>query len=162
MPSYARWLKIQAEDVLLIETVAPNLDGFVNALELSYGDKPDGDGAEEAQAAADAAAMSEAVPAQDNQPSGDAASGATDSDKESAIEDGKKKRPSDLVLAEVVVRPGATIEGRTAAGVELHDHFGTWLIGLSREGRRVTNRVRHMNLRAGDVLLLMGPDDRLK
>ena len=74
----------------------------------------------------------------------------------------KKARPSDLVLAEVVVRPGATIEGRSAAGAALHDHFGVWLIGLSREGRRVSNRVRHMSLRAGDVLLLMGPEDRIK
>ena len=153
MPSYARWLKIQAEDILLIETVAPNLDGFVNALELSYGDKPEDDLSAAPQSGDDDEVRPQTPPQRD-----DPAPDEAETDKE----DNKKSRPSDLVLAEVVVRPGATIEGRTAAGVALHDHFGTWLIGLSREGRRVTNRVRHMNLRAGDVLLLMGPDDRLK
>ena len=39
MPSYARWLIVQSDDILLIETVAKNLDGFVNALELSYGEE---------------------------------------------------------------------------------------------------------------------------
>lgn len=153
MPSYARWLKIQADDILLIETVAKNLDGFVNALELSYGEEP----------IAEAGAL---TAGQGNlQEDRVRLDGAAAAPKEGEAKDkdaDKKSRPSDLILAEVVVRPGATIEGRSAAGTNLHDHFGTWLIGLSREGRRVTNRVRHMNLRAGDVLLLMGPDDRIK
>ncbi len=152
LPSYARWLKLEAGDILLIETVAPNLDGFVNALDLSYGDGEADDGEERAPTAARLR--------HDIYMGGRIASdGAAPSDDEDTE---KKRRAGDLTLVEVVVRPGASIEGRTAAGVRLHDQFGTWLIGLSREGRRVTSRVRHMNLRAGDVLLLMGPEDRIK
>ncbi len=151
MPSYARWLEIKANDILLIETVAQNLDGFVNALELTYGEK-----AEDAEALTPEAIRTRhgVRPPEMDQPE--------KNEKDGEDKKNGKKRASDLSLAEVVVRPGAIIEGRTAAGVSLHDYYGTWLVGLSREGRRVTNRVRHMNLRAGDVLLLMGPEDRIK
>ena len=146
MPSYARWLEIKADDILLIETVAQNLDGFVNALELTYGEKGEDE----------ETVKPEAIVLRHGAGSYELADKAEDEAK------GGKKKDADLTIAEVVVRPGATIEGRTAAGVKLHDYYGTWLVGLSREGRRVTNRVRHMNLRAGDVLLLMGPEDRIK
>ena len=166
LPSYARWLKVEAGDILLIETVAKNLDGFVNALELSYGED-DGNAAE--NAAPHAANLRHDIfygdtrtAWQPNRSSRDNA-GMESSPEAGAQDDEKAKaKAGDLALVEVVVRPGANIEGRTAAGTRLHDQFGTWLIGLSREGRRVSNRVRHMNLRAGDVLLLMGPADRLK
>ncbi|MGI9425764.1 MAG: SLC13 family permease [Hyphomicrobiaceae bacterium] len=144
MPSYAMWLTVEAGDILLIETVAKNLDGFVNALELNYGEEEvDGDDGQSLAAIRVRHSLSSVT-------------GNNDEDAD------KKREASDLILSEVVVRPGATIEGRTAAGVRLHDIYGTWLVGLSREGRRVTNRVRRMNLRAGDVLLLLGPDERVK
>ncbi len=146
MPSYARWLEIKADDILLIETVAQNLDGFVNALDLSYGEK-----AEDEEAATPEAIVRR-----------HGARTSSLAEKDEGDDKSGKKDDAGLALAEVVVRPGATIEGRTAAGMMLHDFYGTWLVGLSREGRRVTNRVRHMNLRAGDVLLLMGPEDRIK
>ena len=146
MPSYARWLEIKPDDILLIETVAQNLDGFVNALELTYGEKSEDN----------EATKPEAIVLRHGAGGYELAEKTEDETK------GGKKKDVDLTIAEVVVRPGATIEGRTAAGVKLHDYYGTWLVGLSREGRRVTNRVRHMNLRAGDVLLLMGPEDRIK
>jgi di/tricarboxylate transporter len=46
--------------------------------------------------------------------------------------------------------------------MRLHDLYGVWLIGVSREGRNVTRRVRQMSLRAGDVLLLLGPEEMLQ
>ncbi len=154
LPSYARWLKVRAGDVLLIETVARNLDGFVNALDLSYGDdNAVNDNGREPAAANIRHPIYGDLDAVTGPDAGD------DLDPKGVTE---KKKAGDLTLMEVVIRPNANIEGRTAAGVQLHDQFGTWLIGLSREGRQVTNRVRHMNLRAGDVLLLMGPQDRIK
>ena len=44
----------------------------------------------------------------------------------------------------------------------LNNRYGVWLVGISREGRKVTRRVRQMALRAGDVLLLLGAPERLK
>ena len=151
LPSYARFINVRAGDILLIETVADNLDGFVNALELGYGNEKTAARPDITPKAANArhGIYGEALSAgHANDAAGEA--------KEPAIKD------NNLVLAELVVRPQANIEGRTAAGTRLHDQFGTWLLGLSRQGRRVTDRVRYMDLRAGDVLLLMGPAERIK
>jgi len=54
------------------------------------------------------------------------------------------------------------VEGRTAQALRLHDLYGVWLIGISREGRQLTSRVRHMTIRAGDILLLIGQAERLR
>ncbi|MEL7302296.1 MAG: SLC13 family permease, partial [Pseudomonadota bacterium] len=128
LPSYARWLKLQPADVLLVETDAKSLDAFVNELGLSY--------------------------EQDEEmrrvPVGQAGAG----------EEAAKQR-GELTLSEIVVRPGAMAEDRTAQALRLHDQMGVWLVGISREGRRITSRVRHTRLRAGDILLMMGPVDRL-
>jgi di/tricarboxylate transporter len=66
------------------------------------------------------------------------------------------------MLTEVVVRPGAAVEGRSVVAMRLHELYGVWLVGISREGRKVTRRVRQMPLRAGDVLLLLGSEEMLQ
>lgn len=66
-----------------------------------------------------------------------------------------------LELVEAVVRPGARIEGRTSANLSLVDNYGIWLIGIQRNGRRIASRVRRTPLSAGDVLLLLGPQQRI-
>jgi di/tricarboxylate transporter len=67
----------------------------------------------------------------------------------------------DMSLLEVVVPGGARIEGRSVAALRLHNRFGVTLLGVSREGRQFRERVRHLQIRAGDVLLLFGPVDTL-
>jgi len=67
----------------------------------------------------------------------------------------------DMSLLEVVVPGGARIEGRSVAALRLHHRFGVTLLGVSREGRQFRERVRHLQIRAGDVLLLFGPVDTL-
>ncbi|MFW6076301.1 MAG: SLC13 family permease [Hyphomicrobiales bacterium] len=64
-------------------------------------------------------------------------------------------------LAEAVVAPRARIEGRSADEVQLLSHYGVQLVGVSRQGRRFRRRVRHLPIRAGDVLLLIGEEERL-
>ncbi|MGH1418525.1 MAG: SLC13 family permease [Hyphomicrobiaceae bacterium] len=64
---------------------------------------------------------------------------------------------SEFELVEVVVRPGSPMEGRTSASMSLVDRYGTWLIGVQRQGRRLQRRVRRIPIQAGDVLLLIGP-----
>jgi di/tricarboxylate transporter len=145
VPSYARWMKTREGDVLLVETVAENLDKVIKELGLSFG--------EDEEPAADDAEPSAAAVLRD---------GGTEAGKDGSEKKERRKRPEELSLIEVVVRPGAAIEGRTAAAMRLHERFGVWLIGISREGRKVTRRVRQMSLRAGDVLLLLGPDQMLQ
>jgi di/tricarboxylate transporter len=67
----------------------------------------------------------------------------------------------DLSLVEVVVPENARIEGRTALSVKLLYRHGVTLLGVSRQGKAFRDRVRKLTIRAGDVLLLLGPSDRL-
>lgn len=69
----------------------------------------------------------------------------------------KNLEDSDLDIIEVVVRPGALIEGRTSQSLSFVDSFGMWLIGVQRQGRKLRTRVRRTTIQAGDVLLLLGP-----
>ena len=67
----------------------------------------------------------------------------------------------DMSLLEVVVPGGARIEGRTARSLGLQYRFDVTLLGVSRQGRQFRERVRHLEIRSGDVLLLYGSSDML-
>ena len=79
--------------------------------------------------------------------------------------DGADKRAGedadDLSLVEAVVTESARIEGRSAARLRLLARFGVTLLGVSRRGRTFRERVRKLDTRAGDVLLLLGPTERM-
>jgi di/tricarboxylate transporter len=67
----------------------------------------------------------------------------------------------DLSLIEVVVPEGARIDGRSAQSLRLLHRHDVTLLGVSRQGKRFRDRVRHLEIAAGDVLLLLGPTARL-
>jgi di/tricarboxylate transporter len=67
----------------------------------------------------------------------------------------------DLSLMEVVVPEGSRIEGRSAQSLRLLGRHDVTLLGVSRQGRRFREQVRKLEIRAGDVLLLLGPTERL-
>jgi di/tricarboxylate transporter len=67
-----------------------------------------------------------------------------------------------LELIECVVRPGSRLEGRTSAAMHLVDRYNVWLVGISRQGKSLRSRVRRTAIAAGDVLLIMAPQDRSK
>ncbi len=67
----------------------------------------------------------------------------------------------DLELIEVVVPQGARIEGRSALSLQLLRRHDVTLLGVSRQGRRFRDRVRKLEIAAGDVLLLLGPTETL-
>lgn len=116
LPHAAGWIKLQAGDVLLLETAAEHLDKFASEHALAYVDEERHQG---------------------------------------ELDD------AELELVEVVVRPGATIEGRSSASSQLVDRFGVWLVGISRQGRRLHTRVRRTALLGGDVLLFLMPRERI-
>ena len=62
---------------------------------------------------------------------------------------------------EVVVPEGAPIEGRSALDMRLLYRQGVTLLGISRQGKRFRDRVRRLPIKAGDILLLLGPEERL-
>jgi di/tricarboxylate transporter len=67
----------------------------------------------------------------------------------------------DLGLIEVVVPQGARIERRSAESLQLLYRYGVNLLGVSRQGTRFRERVRKLEIQAGDILLLLGPAERL-
>ena len=67
----------------------------------------------------------------------------------------------DVTVMEVVVPPGARIVGRSTMSVRLKYRFGVHLLGISRSGKRFRERLRHVAVEAGDVLLLQGNANEL-
>ena len=68
---------------------------------------------------------------------------------------------TNLALAEVVVPQEARIAGRSALSLRLLYRHGVTLLGVSRNGKRFVDRVRKLEIRQGDILLLLGPEERL-
>ena len=66
-----------------------------------------------------------------------------------------------LNLIEVIVTEGSRINGRCSHDLKLLTRHGITLLGVSRQGKRFRDRVRKLNIESGDVLLLLGPEDRL-
>ncbi|WP_417672245.1 SLC13 family permease [Roseibium sp.] len=67
-----------------------------------------------------------------------------------------------LSLREAIVPDNARIAHRSAFDLSLLHGHGVTLLGLSRQGKHVHARVRHMQVRPGDVLLLLGSSERLE
>lgn len=67
----------------------------------------------------------------------------------------------DLSLVEVVIPENARIAGRSALSLHLLYRHGVTLLGVSRRGKSFRDRVRKLPIKVGDVLLLLGPTDRL-
>jgi di/tricarboxylate transporter len=70
-------------------------------------------------------------------------------------------RGANLKLIEAIVPDGARIANRSEMEVRLLSRHGVTLLGVSREGKRFRDRVRRLTIKPGDVLLLLGPDDRM-
>ena len=64
-----------------------------------------------------------------------------------------------LTLVEVVVPEGARIVGKTVQSVGLAWRQHTVLMGISRRGRRITERMRRTKIQPGDILLLLAPKE---
>jgi di/tricarboxylate transporter len=66
-----------------------------------------------------------------------------------------------LDLVEAVVPAGARIVGRSAMDVRLLARRGVTLLGISRSGRRIRDRVRRTAIQPGDILLMLGPKGQM-
>lgn len=65
-----------------------------------------------------------------------------------------------LEVVEIVVPETARIAGKTAQALGLAWRQGAVLMGISREGRRITSQMRKTEIRPGDILLLLCPQGR--
>ena len=70
-------------------------------------------------------------------------------------------RSENLLLNEVVVPESSKLVGRSAISFRLLYRYRVALVGVSRGGKRFRDRVRNLEIKAGDVLLLLGAEERL-
>jgi len=77
----------------------------------------------------------------------------------------RKERESlkgNMAILEIVVPEGARIVGRSASELRLHYRHGVTMLGISRRGTRIRERVRDARIKSGDILLLLGPEEQLR
>ena len=67
----------------------------------------------------------------------------------------------EIALLELVVRPEASLIGRSAMDLALRTRYGLNLLAVSRNGQRSKSRLRTMKIQAGDLLLMQGPLEAL-
>ena len=65
------------------------------------------------------------------------------------------------VMREVAVPQTSRLVGRTESTMRLRYRRGVILLGISRNGVRLRERLREVEIQAGDLLLLLGPEDTL-
>ncbi|MBP7467384.1 MAG: anion permease [Thauera sp.] len=68
---------------------------------------------------------------------------------------------AEIALLELVVRPEASLIGRSAMDLALRTRYGLNLLAVSRNGQRSKSRLRTMKIQAGDLLLMQGPLEAL-
>ena len=78
---------------------------------------------------------------------------------DSAREDRLRADGDGVEMIELVVPREARITGKTAQSIGLNWRRRAVLMGISRQGRKITQQVRKTPVRAGDILLLLVPRD---
>ena len=67
----------------------------------------------------------------------------------------------ELALSEVVVQESSKLAGRSAMSFRLLYRYRVALVGVSRQGKRFREQIRRLVVSPGDVLLLLGSEERL-
>lgn len=80
-------------------------------------------------------------------------------DAEDSEED--KSESEEVVMRELVARPGSALIGRSASDIELRTRYGLNLLAFSRQGRSSIKRLRSTAIEAGDVLLMQGTPEAI-
>jgi di/tricarboxylate transporter len=74
---------------------------------------------------------------------------------------GATRQPRNLVMAEAAVAPNSRLEGHFLQHINFKAQTGCTIIGLQRHRRMLRGRLDTIRLEAGDVLLILGPQDRV-
>lgn len=70
-------------------------------------------------------------------------------------------RSDHSTFMEVVVLPGARMEGQSYSSLRLKNRYGVHLLAVSRQGLSIRDRLLHFRFQGGDVLLLQGAPEGL-
>lgn len=72
-----------------------------------------------------------------------------------------KAMSGNTVMREVAVPSTSRLVGRSESTLRLRYRRGVILLGISRNGIKIRERLREVQIQAGDLLLLLGPEDTL-
>ena len=64
----------------------------------------------------------------------------------------------EVIVIEAVVNPGSRLENRTARGLRINSRYSVNVLAVARQGRPIRDRIGHIRFKAGDVILLQGPE----
>lgn len=140
-PGAAR--KVRANDILILECDAETLAKVLSALGLELAEEKSDSKDDKTQNDTDSRA-----------------SGPANDEKQEDKDKGNGKN-EDIGLIELAVLPSSNLLGRSASDLLLRTRFGINLLAVSRQGQRFAGRLRTLRLRAGDLLLLQGPQEAL-
>jgi di/tricarboxylate transporter len=73
----------------------------------------------------------------------------------------KEEAREEMRSMEAVVQGGSVLVGRSAARLNLQQEYGVNLLAVSRSGGRITERLRDIRLRPGDVIVLQAGENAL-
>ncbi|WP_372424869.1 SLC13 family permease [Salinarimonas chemoclinalis] len=162
------WRRVRAGDILMIEAEPAALAGALSRLGLVLEADARAREAMEREGGEREDEVRDAQPADagDGGEGSDGAGGRSGADAradagEDAPASAAPAEDEGLALAELVVLPGSSLAGRSARDLKLRTRHGLTLLAVSRQGERSRARLRTMMLRAGDVLLMQGPPERL-
>jgi di/tricarboxylate transporter len=79
-----------------------------------------------------------------------------------AAPDVNKLVSGNIGLAQAILSPQTTLEGKTLRQINFREKFGLTVIALWRKGRAFRSDLRDLDLQFGDSLLLQGPRNKLK
>lgn len=68
----------------------------------------------------------------------------------------------DIDTMEAVVTPGSRIEGRSWQKMRIRSNYRINLLAIARSGHAIKNRLNHVNLNSGDVVLVQGRAESLQ
>ncbi|MFH1806225.1 MAG: SLC13 family permease [Pseudomonadota bacterium] len=146
IPAPNLYREVRAHDILVIEADPEGLATALSALDLKL--------EEEVPDPAHSADNG-------NKNSDTGKTGPDDVQKDTTKDKTPAIQSEDIVLMEVAVLPNSAFIGRSATDIRLRTRYGINLLAISRQGQRSMARLRTMQMRAGDVLLMQGSPDAL-
>ncbi len=169
IPGPGRARKLRAEDILIIEAEPEALTAALSTLGLKLVEDVPAEQSEE-----DVEVEEKDTDTQQNprSPGRSAALGtvgrivagdSADSPNPEQDKDSKRRKiqSEEIALVELAVLPDSSMIGRSATDLRLRTRYAINLLAVSRQGTRSLSRLRTMNIRAGDVLLMQGSADSL-
>ncbi len=158
----SHWRHVREGDILVIEAEADALGKLLSALELKLEESRRPEDEEPEEAGEDGALPTAGATEKKSRKYRKKNGADKDADEAHEAHEGDSEpASSDIVLMELAVLPGSSLDGRSASDMLLRTRYGLNLLAVSRQGQRARARLRAMPLRPGDLLLMQGPAEAI-